>query len=208
LYASLAYLNKLDRKIITVEDPVEITIDGVVQGMLNPKVHQTYMDFIKAMMRQDPDVIMIGEIRDKEVAQATVQAGLTGHKVFSTFHTEDSVAALLRLIDMGIDPFLVSSTITAVLAQRLVRVVCPHCRKTEVPRDEVLAFFQLKEALPAGVEFYRGDGCLECNFTGFRGRTGIHELLVINDPIRNTILAKNDSSEIRTLARARGSGLP
>lgn len=203
LYAALAYLNGLDRKIITVEDPVEMTIDGVVQGMLNPKIHLTYMDFIKSMMRQDPDVIMIGEIRDREVAQATVQAGLTGHKVFSTFHTEDSAGALLRLIDMGVDPFLISSTVSAVLAQRLVRLVCPNCREEEALDKNLLDFFKVKTFDPYRHKFYRGKGCPECNFTGFKARTGIHELLVLNDPIRNAVLVKKDSSEIRAVARAR-----
>ena len=201
LYASLAYLNQLDRKIITVEDPVEVTIDGVIQGMLNPKLHLNYMDFIKSMMRQDPDVIMIGEIRDKEVAQATVQAGLTGHKVFSSFHTEDAVGALLRLTDMGIDPFLITSTVVAVLAQRLVRVLCPSCKVEEPFNEKLFHFFQAKDFDPGRQKFYHGMGCMECNFTGFKGRMGIHELLILNDPIRQAVMNKKDSIEIRALAK-------
>lgn len=201
LYASLNYLNNMFRKIITVEDPVEFTLDGIVQGHLDPKLDLTYADFLKSMMRQDPDVLMVGEIRDRVGAEAVIQASLTGHKVLSTFHTEDTTGALLRLIDIGIDPFLISSTVVAVLSQRLVRVLCPNCRQPFTPRDEVLASFvvDLEEAKP--FTFYQPKGCLHCNGTGFKGRVGLHELLVVNEAIRDAILSRHTSSQIRLVAR-------
>jgi len=201
LYASLNYLNNMFRKIITVEDPVEYTLDGIVQGHLDPKLDLTYADFLKSMMRQDPDVLMVGEIRDRVGAEAVIQASLTGHKVLSTFHTEDTTGALLRLIDIGIDPFLISSTVVAVLSQRLVRVLCPNCRQPFTPRKEVLASFvvDLEEAKP--FTFYQPKGCLHCNGTGFKGRVGLHELLVVNEAIRDAILGRHTSSQIRLIAR-------
>jgi type IV pilus assembly protein PilB len=201
LYASLNYLNNMFRKIITVEDPVEITLDGIVQGHLDPKLDLTYADFLKSMMRQDPDVLMVGEIRDRVGAEAVIQSSLTGHKVLSTFHTEDTTGALLRLIDIGIDPFLISSTVVAVLSQRLVRVLCHNCRQPFTPRKEVLASFvvELEEVKP--FTFYQPKGCLHCNGTGFKGRVALHELLVVNEAIRDAILGRHTSSQIRLVAR-------
>lgn len=201
LYASLNHLNDQAKKIITVEDPVEYTLEGVVQGKLNTKIGVTYPEFIKSMMRQDPDILMIGEIRDKDSAEATINAALTGHKVFSTFHTEDSTGALLRLMDMGIETYLISSTIVAILAQRLLRINCPFCRETYTPPDAVLNAFNIKDFDAKKLQFVRGRGCRDCNGSGFRGRTGIHELLIMNDPIRHAILNRITSSEIRKLAR-------
>ena len=207
LYASIAYLNDMRRKIITVEDPIENVIPGVTQGSVNEIIGMSYVDFLKSMMRQDPDVIMIGEIREKESAEVTVQAALTGHKVFSTFHTDDTTGALLRLMDMGIETFLISSTVVSVMAQRLVRVICKECKEKYNPPMELLEPYQIR----GGVDFkkhsfFRGKGCGNCNSSGFKGRTGIYELLVVNDPIRNAILAKKTSSEIRDVAR-RETGL-
>jgi type IV pilus assembly protein PilB len=201
LYASLNYLNNMFRKIITVEDPVEYTLDGIVQGHLDPKLDLTYADFLKSMMRQDPDVLMVGEIRDRVGAEAVIQSALTGHKVLSTFHTEDTTGALLRLIDIGIDPFLISSTVVAVLSQRLVRVLCPNCRQPFTPREEVLASFvvELEEVKP--FTFYQPKGCLHCNGTGFKGRIALHELLVVNEAIRDAIMVRHTSSQIRLIAR-------
>jgi type IV pilus assembly protein PilB len=207
LYASLQYLNKMDRVIITVEDPVEYTIDGVVQANLPNKMKIRYSDFLKAMMRQDPDVLMIGEIRDPEAAEAVIQASLTGHKVLSTFHTEDATGALLRLMDMGIETFLISSTLVSVVAQRLVRVLCDFCKKKGEPSLKALSFFNSIEN-PESVRnhFFQPGGCIHCNNTGFRGLTGIHEVLMVNDAIRNAILQRSTSSEIRKVAR-REAGL-
>ncbi|MFC1889594.1 GspE/PulE family protein [Thermodesulfobacteriota bacterium] len=201
LYASLNHLNDQTKKIITVEDPVEYTIEGVVQGKLNTQIGVTYPEFIKSMMRQDPDILMIGEIRDGDSAEATINAALTGHKVFSTFHTEDTTGALLRLMDMGIETYLISSTIVAILAQRLVRINCPFCREAYTPPDAVLKAFNVRDFDPKKWQFVQGRGCRDCNGSGFRGRTGIHELLVMNDPIRQAILNRRNSTEIRKLAR-------
>jgi type IV pilus assembly protein PilB len=203
MYASLHYLNRLDRKIITVEDPIEYQIDGITQGRLDPKLGLTYSDFIKAMMRQDPDVLMIGEVRDKTSAEAVIQAALTGHKVFSTFHTEDTIGALLRLMDMDIETFLISSTVVCVVSQRLVRLLCVHCRKLYYPDSDLLRAFHIDPGSAAKYPFYQGRGCKHCQGSGYKGRTGIHEILVLNDPIRDAILARRPSSQIRLLARDR-----
>ncbi len=200
LYASLHYLNRLDQKILTLEDPVEYYIEGVVQGQLDPKLELTYRDFLKAMMRQDPDVLMIGEVRDEEAAKAVIQAALTGHKVFSTFHTEDSIGALLRLMNMGIET-LISSTLVSVVAQRLVRVLCPDCRQPTRPSPALLAAFYVIPSSADEWTFYQAKGCTQCRGTGFRGRTAIHELLVVNDAVRDAILASMPSSQIRRRAR-------
>jgi hypothetical protein len=201
LYASLNYLNNMFRKIITVEDPVEFTLDGIVQGHIDPKLDLTYTDFLKSMMRQDPDVLMVGEIRDRVGAEAVIQSALTGHKVLSTFHTEDTTGALLRLIDIGIDPFLISSTVVAVLSQRLVRVLCHNCRQPFTPRKEVVASFVVELDGVKPFIFFQPKGCLHCNGTGFKGRVALHELLVVNEAIRNAILGRHTSSQIRLIAR-------
>jgi len=151
-------------------------------------------------MRQDPDVIMIGEIRDGETAESAIEVSLTGHKVFSTFHTDDTVGALIRLLDMGIEPYLVASTVTAVLSQRLVRVVCRYCREEERPNAMRLATFGLAPEQVASHLFFKGHGCAKCHQTGYKGRTAIHELLIVNDPIREAVLARKTASDIRAIA--------
>ncbi len=203
LYASLIHLNDGSTKIITVEDPVEYTIEGVVQGKLDSRPDLSYEDFIKSMMRQDPDVIMIGEIRDEAGAAAAIQASLTGHKVFTSFHTDDTVAAILRLMNMGIEPFLISSTIIGIMSQRLARTLCPFCKRP-APVDESITktFTSITQGISYGdYEFYGPVGCPECNNIGFKGRTGIHELLEINEPVREAILARKTASQIRLTAR-------
>jgi len=201
LYSSLIYLNDGTRSIITVEDPVEYVMDGVVQGQLDPKLAQTYSDFLKSMMRQDPDVIMVGEIRDPTAAEAVIQAALTGHKVLSTFHTDDSTGALLRLMDMGIDTFLISSTVVSVVAQRLVRVLCSYCKEPYEPEAALIDSFGVTLSEKDDFTFYRPVGCGHCGDIGFRGRTAVHELLFVNDPIRNAILERKTAGAIRTIAR-------
>ena len=201
LYASLNYLNDGQRAIITVEDPVEYIIEGVVQGQLNPQLGHTYVDFLKSMMRQDPDVIMVGEIRDSTAAHAVIQAALTGHKVLSTFHTDDTTGALLRLMDMGIDTFLISSTVVSVVAQRLVRLLCKHCRKPHEPEAALLSAFHISPAAARQYTFYQPVGCPRCGNSGFKGRTAIHELLRVNDAIRDAILVRKTSTQIRMIAR-------
>jgi type IV pilus assembly protein PilB len=201
LYASLNYLNNVFRKIVTVEDPVELTIQGVIQGQVEPKLNLSYSDFIKSMMRQDPDVLMVGEIRDRTAAEAVIQAALTGHKVLTSLHTDDATGALIRLVDMGIDNYLVASTVLAVLSQRLLRVLCEHCKQAYTPPREIFSAFHID---PDGVEaltFCQPKGCAVCNGTGFRGRTGIHELLVVNDAIRDALLNRKTSTQLRVIAR-------
>ncbi len=202
LYASLQYLNNMDRVIVTVEEPVEYTIEGVVQATLPPKVDINYMDYIKAMMRQDPDVLMIGEVRDPEAAEAVIQASLTGHKVLSTFHTEDATGALLRLMDMGIETFLISSTLVSVVAQRLLRVLCERCKEPSVPSGKTVAFFNsIKKDTISSYTFYAPKGCVHCSHTGYRGMTSIHEVLLVNDAIRDEILKRSTSVKIKSIAR-------
>ena len=205
LYASLMYLNNMDKKIITVEDPVEYTIDGVIQAKLDPKMDLTYADFIKSMMRQDPDIIMIGEIRDETSAAAAIQCALTGHKVFSSFHTDDTTGALLRLMDMGTETFLISSTVVSVVAQRLVRTLCPHCKTPVRPEPAILDVFS--SIVGNGIEeirFFGPRGCPKCNESGYKGRLGVQEVLEINDDVRDAILTRKPSGHIRRIARETG----
>lgn len=201
LYAGINYLKDKNVRIITAEDPVEYCIDGIVQGQMNPNLNVTYADFIKAMMRQDPDVILVGEIRERTSAEAAIQCALTGHKVMTSFHTEDSTGALLRLMDMGIETFLISSTVISVLAQRLVRVLCTHCKRPyQADAGELLACGV--EPYPhQPVTLYKSVGCSKCKNTGYNGRMGIHEHLVVSDEIRAAILERKHASQIRTIAR-------
>lgn len=202
LYAALNYLNNVERVIVTVEDPVEYTLEGIIQGQLDPKLGLSYMDFIKSMMRQDPDVLMIGEIREAASAEATIQAALTGHKVLSTFHTDDTSGAVLRLGDMGIEGFMLASTVKAVIAQRLVRRLCDECKLPETPSSEILSMFHLKPDDLDGHTVYRAVGCDNCRDSGYKGRIAIHELFVINDPIRKLLGNQtNNAGEIRRVAR-------
>ena len=203
LYAALSEINAPDKNIITVEDPVEYQLLGIGQMQVNPKINLTFAAGLRSILRQDPDVIMIGEIRDRETAEIAIHASLTGHLVFSTLHTNDAASAATRLIDMGIEPFLVASSVVAVLAQRLIRKVCPDCKQAYQPDDEELIRLGV---VPGKTKptFYRGIGCPACTQTGYRGRTGIHELLVLDDEIRRLIGNKADSAAIRQAAVSRG----
>lgn len=185
LYAGLQELNSTESNILTVEDPIEFDIDGIGQTQVNPKVDMTFARGLRAILRQDPDVVMVGEIRDLETAQIGVQASLTGHLVMSTLHTNTAVGAITRLRDMGIEPFLISSSLLGVLAQRLVRTLCPDCKKPYEADKEQKKLFNLTEAEP--LTLYKACGCESCNFKGYRGRTGIHELLVIDDDVQELI---------------------
>ncbi len=201
LYASLNHLNNIGSKIITVEDQVDYTIPGVVHATLDPKTGLSSVDFIKTMMRQDPDILMVGEIRDRQEAAAVIQAALMGRKVFSTFHAEDTIGALLLLMGMGIEPFLISSTVVSVISQRLVRILCPECRKRRQPTQELLDAYHV---LPGGLDsltFYEAQGCEVCRGTGFRGRTAIHEVLEVNDTIKYGVLNRMTAAQIRIEAR-------
>ncbi len=204
LYGALTRLNAGEKNIITVEDPVEYQLPGISQIQVNPKIDLTFANGLRSILRQDPNVIMVGEIRDLETAEIAIQASLTGHLVFSTLHTNDSAGAVTRLVDMGIEPFLVASSLTAILAQRLVRRICPDCREPAPPLAGELAELGVTPAqLPAG-GLWRGRGCATCRGTGYRGRTGIYELLRVTDEVRAALLKSPDAGTIRQLAQRQG----
>jgi len=206
LYAALSTINSTERNIITIEDPIEYQLHGVGQIQVNPKIDLTFASGLRSILRQDPDVIMVGEIRDGETAEIAIQAALTGHLVFSTLHTNDSFSAVTRLVEMGTEPFLVSSSVIAVMAQRLVRRVCDGCRRPLAdPTPEALAEIGVTVASVTGRTLYAtGPGCERCKHTGYRGRTGIHELLVMDDDVRSCIMKNADAAEIRRVATAHG----
>jgi general secretion pathway protein E len=204
LYAALSTINRADINIITIEDPIEYQIDGIGQIHVNPKIGLTFANGLRSIVRQDPDVILVGEIRDLETAEIAIQSALTGHLVFSTLHTNDSASAVTRLIDMGIESFLVTSSVIAILAQRLVRVVCDSCKEEYSPDPESLESIGLTPEMIAGKRIYRGKGCPACLNTGYLGRTGIFELMLIDDEIRNLILKTSDSNTIKQKAVEKG----
>jgi general secretion pathway protein E len=203
LYSSLRLLNDGSRNILTVEDPVEYAIDGVGQTQVNPKVGLTFAAGLRAILRQDPDVVMVGEIRDRETAEIAVQASLTGHLVLSTVHTNDAVGAITRMRDMKVEPFLLASTLRAVIAQRLVRRLCPECRRPEPASDQAARLL----GLPAGAIVYEPAGCDACGQTGFRGRAGVFEAVRIDDTIRRLINENADEAAIARHAFARAPSL-
>jgi general secretion pathway protein E len=202
LYGALDKINSPDKKIITVEDPVEYQLKGVNQIQVKPQIGLNFENTLRHIVRQDPDIIMIGEIRDLDTAQIAIQSALTGHLVFSTLHTNDAPSAITRLLDMGVEHFLLSSTIRGILAQRLVRVICPSCKEPDpsIASREELKLFGIRD----DVQLYRGKGCETCAFTGYYGRSGIFELLVVDDDVRKLILKNADSSMIRTAAKQHG----
>lgn len=204
LYASLAQINSVDKNIITIEDPVEYQLAGVGQIQVNSKIDLTFAAGLRSILRQDPDVILVGEIRDLETAEIAIQASLTGHLVFSTLHTNDAPSAVTRLVDMGIEPFLVSSSVLAILAQRLVRTLCNECKEPVSPSADELSTIGLKKADAKGMQIYQEVGCAACMGTGYRGRTAIHELLVIDENVREMILNAADALSIRRAASTKG----
>jgi general secretion pathway protein E len=205
LYSMLSKINSPDKNILTIEDPIEYQLKGIGQIPVNAKVGLTFASGLRSIVRQDPDVILVGEIRDLETAEIAIQAALTGHLVFSTLHTNDSASAVTRLIDMGIEPFLVTSSVNAIVAQRLVREICPACKQGYYPEDESLQEIGLtKEMLAKEGYLYRGAGCPECLETGYKGRTGIYEILLMSDAIKNTILRSSDSNTVKTQAVMEG----
>jgi general secretion pathway protein E len=204
LYASLVRINSPDKKIITIEDPVEYQLQGVNQIQVNTKVNLSFANGLRSILRQDPDVILVGEIRDRETADIAIHASLTGHLVFSTLHTNDSASAITRLIDMGIEPFLVSSSLMAVVAQRLVRHLCNHCKEEYTPTDEELMKIGIPRASVLNDVLFRSNGCEQCLDTGFAGRSGIFEILKMDDEIRNLTLQSTDSSTIKKKSVERG----
>ncbi len=203
LYASLMRINMTQTKVLTIEDPVEYEIRGVTQIQVHPKINLTFAQGLRAMLRHDPDVMMIGEVRDYDTAEIAIRAALTGHLVFSTLHTNDAAGAITRLIDMGVEPFLVASSVECLIAQRLVRLICPKCKASVGMQAPLL--FQLGVSPQTNtVPLFEGKGCDECKMTGYRGRTAIYEFLVMSEPIRDLVLKSASSAEIKRKAVAQG----
>jgi general secretion pathway protein E len=201
LYAGLSRINSPDKNILTIEDPIEYQIKGIGQIPVNAKVGLTFASGLRSIVRQDPDVILVGEIRDLETAEIAIQSALTGHLVFSTLHTNDASSAITRLIDMGIEPFLVTSSLNAIIAQRLIRKICPKCAEKYIPEEESLAEIGLsRDAIGDGGTLIKGKGCRDCMGTGYKGRTGIYEILLMKDTMRSTILKTSDSNTIKKQA--------
>src|SRR5262245_11463678 len=208
LYSCLRRVNTMDSKLLTAEDPVEYDIEGIMQVAVHEAVGLTFSRALRSFLRQDPDIIMVGEMRDLETAQISIQASLTGHLVLSTLHTNDSPGAITRMIDMGVEPFLISSTLMGVLGQRLVRTICKNCRTPFEPTEAQLAMLNLSPHDLGDKLFYYGRGCSNCNDTGYRGRKGIFELLIINDTIRGLINERAPTVVWRQNAVERGMGPP
>ena len=204
LYAALSHINSPDKNILTIEDPIEYQIDGIGQMQVNPKINLTFANGLRSMVRQDPDVILVGEIRDLETAEIAIQAALTGHLVFSTLHTNDAASAVTRLIDMGIEPFLVSSAVEAIVAQRLIRLVCQRCREAYQPDEAELAELGLKPNSRRSMRIFRAKGCQACLETGYRDRTGIYEFLRMTEGIKSLVLKTSDANQIKQAAVAQG----
>ncbi|MDE2216716.1 MAG: Flp pilus assembly complex ATPase component TadA [Planctomycetota bacterium] len=204
LYAALNYLNEISTKIITTEDPVEYEINGLIQMQVNPAIDVTFANCLRAILRQDPDIILVGEIRDEETSQIAIQSALTGHLVFSTLHTSDAPTTVTRLIDMGIKPYLISSTVEAVISQRLVRKICDSCKEEYKPADESLKELNLERQDIKEKTFFRGKGCSNCRNTGYKGRMGIFEIMVIKEEMRRLIAEQANTNLIRIAAKKNG----
>lgn len=204
LYAALSSINNTEINIITIEDPIEYRISGIGQVQVNPRIDLTFASGLRSIVRQDPDVILVGEIRDTETAEIAIQSALTGHLVFSTLHTNNSASAITRLRDMGIEPFLIASSVNAVLAQRLVRIICPHCKQVYTPDAEELKRIGIVD--DAGVErkVFRGRGCAKCHQTGYKGRCGIYELLLMDQGMKSLVLRTSDANQIQRRAVENG----
>jgi len=205
LYAGLSEINDKSRNILTVEDPIEYSLPGIGQTQVNTKVDMTFSRGLRAILRQDPDVVMIGEIRDIETAEIAVQASLTGHLVLSTLHTNSAVGSITRLIDMGVEPFLISSSMVGIIAQRLVRVLCPSCREPYTPDNDTCDFLQKSHSNPPTL--YKAKGCSECNHLGYRGRMGIYEVVDIDEKLRSLIHDKAGELELEAYARQCGPSI-
>lgn len=204
LYAALSSLNSVETKILTAEDPVEYDIDGLCQCQINPDVGLTYAKCLRSFLRQDPDIILVGEIRDLETAEIAVQASLTGHLVFSTLHTNDAPSSIVRLLDLGLEAFLLTATIEGIIAQRLVRTICSKCKEAYEPTEQQLMELGLTLDDVAGRQLYRGRGCDNCHGSGYKGRMGIFEILVLDDDLRDMIMKETSMAVVRAEARKRG----
>ena len=204
LYTTLAKINSPENKIITLEEPVEYQLNGVNQIQVNPKIGMTFANGLRSIVRQDPDIILVGEVRDRETAEIAIQSALTGHLLFSTLHTNDAAGAITRLLDMGVESFLLSSTLLGVLAQRLVRVICPHCKAPASPDDKLLNSMDVSPEEALGIGFFEGKGCEGCRYTGFRGRTALFEYLPVDEEIRKEITKRSSIERIKEIAMKKG----
>ena len=204
LYAALNHLNDIGTKIITTEDPVEYDIDGLIQVQINSSIGVNFANCLRSILRQDPDIILVGEIRDEETARIAIQSSLTGHLVFSTLHTNDAPTTVTRLIDIGIKPYLIAATVEAVISQRLVRKICVSCKEEYEPTEESLLELNLTKTDVKAKKFFRGKGCNNCNNIGYRGRMGIYEIMVLNNEIRKLITEQANTNVIRTAAKRNG----
>ena len=197
-------MNTPDRKVLTAEDPVEYDIDGLVQCQVNPDQELTFAKLLRSFLRQDPDIILVGEIRDLETAQIAVQASLTGHLVFTTVHTNDAPSTILRLVDLGVETFLITATVEAIVAQRLVRRICSNCKEEYEPTREELFELQLRPEDVEGRTFFRGKGCESCNHSGYKGRLALFEIMEFDDALRELIMSQASTAVIAIEARKRG----
>tara|TARA_B100000809_G_scaffold110264_1_gene108794 strand:- start:1371 stop:3089 length:1719 start_codon:yes stop_codon:yes gene_type:complete len=204
LYSALTELNRIEDKLITTEDPVEYDIDGIIQIPIDAEIGVTFAACLRAILRQDPDRILVGEIRDLETAEIAVQASLTGHMVFSTLHTNDAPSSITRLKDMGVPTFLITATVEAILAQRLVRRICTQCREEVEPSEDVISQLKLAGHSHEGKKFYHGQGCEHCNNTGYKGRVGLFELMIMNDELRDLIMQQSSDDVLRECAKENG----
>lgn len=204
LYAALSEINSVDKKIITIEDPIEYRISGVTQIQVVPQIGLTFARILRTLLRQDPDVMMVGEIRDQETAEITIRTALTGHLVFSTIHTNDACGAVTRLLDMGIEPFLVSSSVEGLIAQRLVRVLCPECKAPYMPRTELIERLNSRREDISDATFFRPVGCEKCRYTGYHGRTAVYELVKLNESFRRLIINREPANILRKEAMKDG----
>ncbi len=204
LYTTLSMINSTESKIITLEDPVEYQLRNINQIQVKPKIGMTFSRGLRSIVRQDPDIILVGEIRDAETAEIAIQSALTGHLLFSTLHTNDSAGAITRLLDMGVEHFLLSSTLLGILAQRLVRIICPDCKERTTPEDRLVRAMNLSDKTLEQTEFYHGSGCEACHHTGFKGRTAIFEYLPVNNKIRREIVNRSSTETIKQTAQECG----
>ncbi len=204
LYSALSELNTIDVKVITTEDPVEYDMDGMIQVQMKPDIGLTFARCLRSILRQDPDIILVGEIRDLETAEIAAQASLTGHIVFTTLHTNDAPSSIARLLDLGVEPFLLTATIEGIVAQRLVRRICPSCKTTFEPDEAQLKQLNLTEEEMRGKKFYYGRGCSKCNSTGYKGRTGVFEVMVFNEEIRDLVMNRASTNVLRVAAQKAG----
>jgi type IV pilus assembly protein PilB len=207
LYAALSELNDIETKVITTEDPIEYDIDGIIQVQMKESIGVTFAKCLRSILRQDPDVVMVGEIRDLETAEIAAQASLTGHIVFTTLHTNDAPSSIARLLDLGIEPFLLTATIEGIVAQRLVRKICEHCKTAFSPTESQLMELGLTPEDVKGKQFYYGAGCNRCNNTGYKGRTGLYEIMTFNDEIRELVMNHASSNVLRTASQKAGMKL-